>query len=194
VIEFMIKTKDLKQAIKEISANRESHPTDPADICVTSDTATFRSVGTQAPISVRNCKRGTMRIPFRVLEKAAAALDTFKSEEIKIVCETGALKLDTWSIKNAGIQTGRAPKREPTVPIDLPIIDTLALPRVIGARRIAEEGLDERVSEAEGIYSRSIAEAARALEPLGFVEREIRAFVDDRILRASGRLNRYFGH
>jgi hypothetical protein len=121
-------------------------------------------------------------------------LGTFKKDEITIICKPGLLKLDTWAIKQAGIVTGKAPKQEPSIPIDLPIIDTLALPRVIGSKQVAEQGLSERVSEAEEIYSRSVTEATRMLEPLGFEEREVRAFVDDRIIRAAVRLKRSLEH
>jgi hypothetical protein len=70
MIEFVIKKKDLKQAIEELCANREPHHTDPADIHVTSDTVTFRSVGTATTVTARGSKSGTMRIPLSGLEKA----------------------------------------------------------------------------------------------------------------------------
>lgn len=190
-VEFATRTTDLKKAIREIGVNRESHSaTDSTDILVSKSNAIFRSVGTEADLPVHGSHLGSVRVPFIVLEKMAGVLGTFKKDELKILCEPGCLKTGTFAIKHPDIKLGIIPNRKISVPINLPLLDTVALARVLSSRQVAEQGLRARIEEAQKSCSQAISLATSALEPLGCDEKQIRCLVDERIAEAAQRLRR----
>jgi hypothetical protein len=179
-LEFTTRTKDLRKAIREIGVNRGDHSdSDSTDILVSEFSATFRSVGTEAEVPVNGVKPGTARVPFVVLERLAKVLGTFKGDDLKIFCEPGCLKVGTFTIKHPDIELGIIPDQQVSVPIDLSLLDTLALGRVLNPQQVIEQGLRERIEEAQKGCSLAIASAVATLRPLGVEEKQIVVIVEE---------------
>jgi hypothetical protein len=182
VFEFTVAVKELKQAIQEIGANREADQrTDPVDIVVSSGTAKLHSVGTKTEVPVAGREPGSARLPFIVLENIGATLRTLKDKEVAIVCQPGALKIGTMSVKHPDIKLGIAPKKQIDIPVDLPVADTLALTRLLSPEQLSKQGLRERVDGARTAYSKAISEAVAALQRFSIGEIEVRRLVDKHI-------------
>jgi hypothetical protein len=193
-LEFTTRTKDLRKAIREIGVNRGDHSdSDSTDILVSEFSATFRSVGTEAELPVNGVKPGTARVPFVVLERLAKVLGTFKGNDLKIFCETGCLKVGTFTIKHPDIELGIIPDQRVSVPIDLSLLDTLALGRVLNPQQVIEQGLRERIEEAQKGCSLAIASAVATLRPLGVEEKQIVVIVEEALSQATIRMRGAIG-
>jgi hypothetical protein len=90
VVEFVIRSSDLRKATKQLSFNRgEFKETDCADLLISSFAATFRSVGTATEVPIEGTHPGTVRLPLKVLVKvievaSAARTQSFQARVIKV--------------------------------------------------------------------------------------------------------------
>jgi hypothetical protein len=192
--EVTIKTKDLRRAIREIGVNRGRHSeTDFTDILVSEFSATFRSVGTETEVPVNGIEPGSARVPFAVLKRLARVVGTFKGNELRIICEPGCLKVERFAIKHPDIELGVIPDQRLSIPIDLSLLDTLALGRVLTPQQIVEQSLRERIEEAQRGCSEAIARAVSALQPLGIDEKQVTALIEEHLTHAAARMRRAIG-
>lgn len=188
-LELTTRTKDLRRAIREIGVNRGHHSdTDFTDILVSEFSATFRSVGTETEVPVNGIQPGSARVPFTVLARLARVVSTFKGNELKIVCEPGCLKVESFAIKHPDIEIGMIPDQRLSIPIDLSLLDTLALGRILTPQQVVEQGLRERMEEAQRSCSQAIACAASTLQPLEVDEKRITALIEERVAEAAVRM------
>src|ERR1700690_290592 len=144
MVEFIIRTKDLKHAVQELSVNRGSHA-DPADILVSQCVASFCAVGTETDVPVTGKRTGSVRLPFPVLKAIAKVAPTFKDTEVTVVCEPGILRMNSWASRHPGIELRKVQSPQLGIPIDLPSPDILALARLLSPEQLIEQGLRERV-------------------------------------------------
>ena len=188
-IEFTARTKDLENAIRQIGANRGQHKkTDFTDILVSQFAATIRSVGTEVELPANGIETGSARVPFQALERFRKILSSFKKKDLTVICEPGSIKVGSFSMKDPNIELGNIPDQRISVPVELSVLDTLALARVLTPEEIVDQGLRERVEEARRSFSEAVARSVSALEGFGVEEKQIAALVDERVAVAASKL------
>ena len=190
-VEFIIRTSDLRQATSQLKANRGKRTeTDFVDILVSECAATFRSVGTEIEVPVNGKIPGAVRIPLRIVDKINSTVKTMKKKELPFHCEPGIIKIGSWSVKHPDIELGRIPDQRLGLPIDVSVLDTLALAEILSADQIVEEGMRERMEEAIDTRTSVVAAALAALQTLGITERQLQGLVDAHVKDAVERLRR----
>lgn len=190
-VEFVVRAADLRRATNQLNANRGKHnQSDFADILVSECAATFRSVGTEAEVPVEGKHPGPVRLPLRVLDAIKRVMPTMKQKELTLLCEPGVIKIGTWSLKHPDIELGRIPDQRLNLPIDVSVLDTLALADILTADQFVEEGMRPPIQEAFDTRTRVVAAALTALQPLDITERQLQDLVDTHIRDAAGRLRR----
>jgi len=188
-VEFIIRTSDLRQATSQLKANRGKRTeTDFVDILVSECAATFRSVGTETEVPVDGKIPGSVRIPLRIVDKINSTVKTMKKTELPFHCESGVIKIGSWSVKHPDIELGRIPDQRLGLPIDVSVLDTLALGEILSADQIVEEGMRARVEEAVDTRTSAIATALGALQVLGITERQLQGLIDTHVKDAAKRL------
>jgi hypothetical protein len=76
------------------------------------------------------------------------------------------------------------------LPVDVSVLDTLALAETLSADQIVEEGMWARVEEAMDTRTRAVATALAALQTLGITERHLQGLADAHVKDAAKRLRR----
>jgi len=190
-VEFIIEPTDLRQATSQLKANRGRHKeTDFVDILVSECAATFRAVGAETEVPVEGKIPGSVRVPLRIVDKIEKAARSFKTAKLKFSCEPGVIKIEGLSLKHPDIQLGKLPDQRVSLPIDLSLLDTLALTKILTASQIVEEGMRERVEEAWGARTFALTNALTALRPLEVEDWQLSHLVDCHIEDAAKRLRK----
>jgi hypothetical protein len=193
-VEFVIQTADLRQATDQLKANRGKHTgSDFVDILVSESVAIFRAVGTESEVPVDGKHPGSVRVPLRIVDKINDAVTTLKTKELTFHCEPGIIKIGSFSLKHHDIELGKAPDQRLGLPIDLSVLDTLALAKILTFSQIVEEDMRARVQEATDTRARAVAAALAALQPLDITEGQLRGFVDALVQDAAERLRKSLG-
>ena len=193
-VEFVIRLADLTRATKELRVNREDHlETDSMDILVSECAATFRAVGTESEAPVNGKHPGTVRIPLKIWDQIQRAARTFKVKELTFTCEPGVVRIGKWCAKHPDIELGHMPDMRLSLPVDISVLDTLALARILTPEQLVEQDMRARVEEAETVRTRAVAAAAAALQPLGITEGQLQRLADTHLGDAADRLRRTLG-
>lgn len=191
-VEFVVQADDLRQATDQLKANRgEYRDSDFVDILVFQSVAIFRAVGSESEVPVDGQRPGSVRVPLRILDKIGEALLTLKTKDLAFHCEPGIVKIGTFSLKHPDIELGRIPDQRLDLPIDMSLLDTLALTKIFTPLKIGEEGMQARVDAAHKSRQRAIADAAAALQPLEIEEWQVNHLVDCHIDDAAKRLRKF---
>ncbi|HEV2278693.1 MAG TPA: hypothetical protein VGS02_10985 [Acidobacteriaceae bacterium] len=190
-VEFTIPNSELRQAIEQLKANRGTYSdTDFVDIVISESSALFHAVGTESEAAVNGTAAGNIRVPLRVIDKIAGALSTMKQEELTVHCVPGLIRVGKFSVKHDDIELGKAPAEFETLPINLPLLDTLAVARVFSSKKIDDQGLRSRVNEAEHSRRSAVYEATKTLQALEISEQELTFLVERHIRAAVERLRK----
>ena len=190
-VEFIVETAELRLATSQLKANRgQCKDSDFVDVLVSECAATFRAVGTETEVPVEGKVPGSVRVPLRIVDNINRAVKSFKNKKLAFYCEAGAIRVGSFSVKHPDIELGRIPDQRLSLPIDLSVLDTLALTKILTANQIVDEGLRERVEEAWGTRARAVGEALTALQPLGMTEGKLQGLVDAHIGEAAIRLRK----
>jgi hypothetical protein len=189
-VEFVVNINNLRQAIEQLMANRGHYSeSDFVDIAVSENTALLRAVGMESEARVDSQRTGSVRIPLTVLYKIAEAMQTWKTTELPFHCEPGAIKIGKFSVAHAKIELDK-PAAQLSLPINLSLLDTLALAKLFTLRRLEEDGMRVRVERAGYSRRAAIANALAALRELEIEERQLNQLVDCHIDEAAKRLNK----
>jgi hypothetical protein len=192
-IEFKTRVADLRNATKQLMVNRgQFRDTDIADLLVSECVATFRAVGTTTEIPVNGISPGTARLPLPVLKMIASTAGTFKSKEITLAIEDGAIKIGSFKHRNPEIRLGALPDQRIDLPVDASLLDTLGIAAILGEATIEGQGLTNRILEAWEKANRGILSAASSLSELGVSERQIRELVEQQVEESGKRLKKAF--
>jgi hypothetical protein len=192
-IEFRVRVSDLKNATKQLLMNRgEFRDSDLADLLVSECAATLRTVGTSTEIPVFGTSPGAARLPLSVLKDIAKIAGTYKSKEVPMVVEEGAIKLASFRMRNENITLGAIPNQQIDIPVDASLLDTLAIGVLLSELQITEQGLTRRVLDGWQKANEAIHEAASSLTALEVTEAQIRELVEKRIQAAAERLRAGF--
>jgi len=193
-VEFVIHASDLRRALKQLKANRgKFQETDFVDVLVSGCAVTFRSVGTEAEVPADGKRPGTVKIPLRIVDKMNSEAKTLKTEELTFLCEPGRIKVGSWSVRHPDIDLGELPDQRISLPIDVSVLDTLALAEILSVDQIVAENMRSRVEEARQIRARVVADAHAILEPLEISEQQLQGLVNAQVEEAAGRLRRSLG-
>lgn len=190
-VEFTVRPSDLRQATNQLKANRgEQGQNDFIDVLVSECVASFRSIGTETEIPVNGKRPGCVRLPLKCVDSIKKILSSFKKKELTFVFEPGIVRVGTWSLKHPDIELGKLPDQRLQIPADVSVLDTLALADLLGADRVASEGMRPRVDGAIQVCHGAVLAAAEALQPLGVTEDQLQQLVDDHIRNAAERLRK----
>ncbi|HZQ18170.1 MAG TPA: hypothetical protein VFA90_05570 [Terriglobales bacterium] len=188
-VEFSVSPSQLCLATKQLIANRGKYiETDSADIRVFQTVAIFHCVGTESELPVDGKETGSLRMPLRVLDRISEVVSKSKSGAVTLICEPGLVKIDTLLIKHSEIELRKGPTERLSLPIDMSLLDTLALTKILSSRAIDEEGMRARANEAHKLRRSAIAGALSALQSLGIEEWQVNHLVDTHITEAAKRL------
>ena len=191
-VEFVVQTDDLRQATSQLKANRGKYSeSDFVDILVFQSVAIFRAVGSETEVPVDGHRPGSVRLPLRIVDKIGEALRALKTKELAFHCEPGVIRVGTFSLKHPDIELGRIPDQHLDLPIDMSLLDTLALAKILTPLKIGEEGLQARVDEAHKTRHRAIADAVAALRSLEIEDWQVNHLVDCHINDAAKRLREF---
>jgi len=193
-VEFVVQTDDLRQATDQLKANRgKFSDSDFVDILVSERVAILRAVGTEAEAPVDGKGPGSVRAPLKIVYKISDALATLKTKDLAFHCEPGVITIGSFSVKHPKIKLGKIPDQRLALPIDMSLLDTLALAKILTPRKIADEGMRARVEEAHYTRRSTIAAALVSLQALEIEERQLDHFVDNHIQDAAKRLRETLG-
>jgi hypothetical protein len=192
-IEFKTRVADLKNATKQLLFNRgKFNDTDIADLLVSECVATLRAVGTTTEIPVNGTSPGTARIPLATLKMIANTAGTFKSKEITLAIEDGAIKIGSFKHRNPEIRLGSLPDQRIDLPVDASLLDTLGMAAILSKEKIEDQGLTNRILEAWEKANRAITSATGTLADLGVSEQQIRELVEQQVEACGKRLQKAF--
>ena len=189
MVQFTANGKELRRAISEIEVNRGLHSkTDLVDLVVSGSAAFFRSVGTETEISVNGTHPGTARVPLRILSGLAKVVCSTTPQTVTVSCESGLLRTGTFSFRHPDIKLELVPDQRIGIPIDVSLLDTLALRKLLTVQEAGEQGLRGRFQEAEAACAEAIRVAVGALKEFGVDEKQIARAIDDRVAEAASKL------
>jgi hypothetical protein len=188
-VEFVIRTTELRKITAQLQANREEHSdSDFMDIVVSDRLATFRSVGTEVVVDADGKHTGSARIPLRIMDKINKKAETFRTEELAFRCEPGCVRIDNFSVKHPDIKVDELAGHTLALPVDLSVLDTLALARILDSGKIVKEGLEPRVRKAREARDRAVANAHSTLQLFGVTDRQLDGLVEVRVKEAAERI------
>jgi len=188
-VEFVVGVEDLRNALREIEVNRGSHAsTDFVDFLVSEVAATVRSVGTETEIPVNGKHPGSVRLPLSLLDRASKVIGSYRQKDVAIVCDAGIVKVGTFSVRHPNIETGIIRDQGISIPIDLSVLDARALCKLLTPQQIVEQGMRERIEQAQRAYSTAISAAAAALREFEVSEKQIMQIVDQSVADAAGKI------
>ena len=135
-VEFAIHTSDLRLATSQLKANRgEYRDSDTVDILVSECVATFRAVGTETEVPVNGKQTGSVRLSLKSLRDLLKVALSFKKKEVRFLFEPGEAKVETFSRSHPDIELGTIPDQQLLIPVDVSVLDTLALAEILGPSR-----------------------------------------------------------
>lgn len=193
-VEFTIAKSELRQAMQQLKVNRDPYAdSDVVDILVSESSALFRAVGTESEAPVNGAIPGSIRVPLRIVDKISEAPSTLKKKELAVHCEPGAINIGTFSLKHPQIELNKAPNEHVALPINMSLLDTLALAKILTPVEIAGNGMRKRVEDAEHSCRSAIRDALTALQSLEIEDWQLSHFVDCHIQGAAQRLRKNLG-
>jgi hypothetical protein len=188
-VEFTIRTSDLRLAASQLKVNRgEYTESDTADILVSECAATFRAVGTETEVPAEGKNPGSVRLSLKSLQNIKKVALSFKKTELRLKFEPGIVWIETFSQTHPDIELGAIPDQQLQIPLDVSVLDTLALAAILGPDGVVQEGMRARVEDAIKTRSEAVSDALASLEPLGITERQLQGLIDAHIKDAAERL------
>jgi len=184
-VEFVLGTAHLRQTVGQLKANRGEHiKTDYVDMLVAEHSAVFRSIGTEVEWPVEESTPGSVRVPLEVLDKITGRAHSFKKKKLLFHCEPGSVKVETWLVKHPGIELGKGSEPDSDLPVDMPVLETLAFAKARGANEIGHS-MRARIRGAMGARQSAVSRALEVLEGFGVTEDELQALIEMHVLDVS---------
>jgi hypothetical protein len=173
---FRIRRKDLRQALRELQANRgREAQTAIVNILISEYAGTFRAPGTDSEYPVHGISPGVARLPLAVLERI---MDMRAADELELRITDGAVLCGKATVRHESITVGNIPDGRVQVPIDPSPFQLVVIGRVLGEVLIAEQGLGDRLQKATEQMSLAVSSAASCLGSFGVSESGVRLLVE----------------
>lgn len=188
-VEFTINIAELRLAASQLKVNRGEYiESDSVDVLVSECAATFRAVGTETEVPVEGKRPGSVRLSLKTLQNIKKIAPTFKKKHVNLRFEPGIVWIETFSQTHPDIELGNIPDLQLQIPLDVSVLDTLALAAILGPDGVVQEGMRAPVDDAIQTRSSAVSQAIEMLEPLGITESQLQELVDDHIKAAAERL------
>ena len=190
-VEFTIRMSDLRLAASQLKVNRgEYTESDTVDILVSECAATFRAVGTETEVPVEGKRPGSVRLSLKSLQNIKKVALSFKKTALRLKFEPGTAWIETFSQTHPDIEIGNIPDQQLQIPLDVSVLDTLALAEILGPEGVVQEGMRARVEDAIRSRTDTVARALEMLKPLGITEGQLQELAEENIAAAVERLRR----
>jgi hypothetical protein len=188
-VEFRIRITDLRLAASQLKVNRgEYRESDTVDILVSECAATFRAVGTETEVPVEGEHPGSVRLSLKSLQNINKVALSFKKKQARLKFEPGTVWIETFSQTHPDIELGKIPDQQLQIPLDVSVLDTLALAEILGPDGVVQEGLRARVEDAIRTRTFAVSQALEVLRPLEINESQLQRLIDDHITLAAAQL------
>jgi hypothetical protein len=182
VIEFFVKNKDFRQAVRLILAGRKQFmDTDTADLNVRGDRIELQSTGTSTDLPAEVVAAGYARVPLPTLKEVTRVARSFATTRIRVRIEPGKFRVESFSLSHRDIELRPIGARIADIPVNAPPADALALLKLYSADELADSGLAARVVEAQEFATSRINSAFNYLQELGVTRDEILQLVDQHV-------------
>ncbi len=182
MLEFHVRTQDLKKAIRLILSGRKEYlDHDTADFRAVADTLELCSTGSSTQIEASVTQAGCARIPLGVLKNLRSAAVSYTKTLVRLRIEPGRLRIENFGFSHPDIELRRIGGRVADVPVDATPLDTLALVKLLSSEEIAEAGLSARVLDAQERAISAIDWAVRALEEFRVPREAVRDLLESHL-------------
>ena len=180
---FVIRSKDLYRAIKQIQANRGRYTKyDLVHVLISAYAATFKAFGTETEYPVNGISPGAAEMPIVALEKI---LGLRSALELELRVTEGAIACGKATVRDPAITLGRIPDLSVSAPIDCSGFELIVIGRLLGKDGANEQGLTSRLEEATREMHMAISRAAGILADYRVSESDIGLLVEKAIIDAA---------
>ena len=183
-IEVSVDLQELAIALKPFFAGRargKKAALDCVDISAQGKEVEFVSTGVSSSLPAEITSSGHARIPYPFFETLFRDLKKLGEKRIKVHVSEGQIQVGSAVFKHPGISIQPIGARIADLPIDAPLLDTLALSVQFTREELMDSGLWVRVMEAEEKAGEMIEHALECLRPLEVDRDAFRAFVLEQI-------------
>lgn len=140
----------------------------------------------EAPVG--GSQPGTVRLPLKTFKGLVQAAGTFRKTELKLHFEPGKAQVETFIIRQPDITLGIFPSQRFDLPVNAGILDTLAMASLLSPEEIVDQGLRERVEDAQRYASQAVSTAEGALREFDIRKEQIQPLLDARIKKTAAKL------
>jgi hypothetical protein len=180
MLDFSVRTNDLKRAIRLILVGRKDF-LDTADFRAFADALELCSTGTSTKLEASIAEAGYARVPFEVLKKLGRAAVSYKQDRVRLRIESERLRIENFGLSHPDITLKPIGTRIADLPVDATPLDTLALVKLLSSEEINEAGLSARVLDAQERAIAAIDFATRALEDFRIPREAVRSLLESHL-------------
>ncbi len=182
MLELIVRTNDLKKAIRLIFVGRKEYQFhDTADFRAVADTLELCSTGSSTGIEATVIQAGYARVPLDVLKSLRRAATSYKTARVRLRIEPRRLRIENFGLSHPDIELTRFSSRIADLPVDATALDALALVKLLSCEEIAEAGLSARVLDAQERAVVAIDGATRWLEGFRVPREAIRDLLESHV-------------
>jgi hypothetical protein len=182
MLELLVRTEDLKKAIRLILVGRKEYLShDTADFRAVADTLEVCSTGSSTQIDASVAQAGYARVPFDVLKNLKRAAVSYKTVRVRLRIEPGRLRIENFGLSHPDITLNPIGNRIADLPVDATPQDTLALVKLLSSEEIAEAGLSARVLDAQERAIAAIDSATKSLREFGVPREAVRELLESHL-------------
>jgi hypothetical protein len=189
-IDFSIDSDDLKQALKPFFAGRawgKDAALEYVDVKAQKDEIEFVSTAIAATIPGEVVSSGCARITFRLFETLFRKPQRLADGRLSIQIREGEIKAGPMIVNSPDVSMLLIGARIADLPLDAPLLETLALTLRLNREELADSGLSDRVAAAQKRTDDILDRAIKLLEPLGITRNDLDQFVSEQIKRRAGK-------
>lgn len=189
-LEFTVELVELKNALKAFFAGRprgKETDLECVDIEAAPGEVALVTSGLSTALDAEVTLPGAARLPYSLFEKIFRQPGKLGEKSAIFRIEAGEIRVGAAAFRNPAITLQEAGARTAELPIDAPLVDTLALTLRLGAQEIQRTGLAPKVEAARRQANELIDHAAEILGPLGIDAEFLTRVAWDRIKRRAVR-------
>ena len=182
MLEFLVRTQELKKAIRLMLSGRKEYLShDTADFRAVADTLELSSTGSSTQIEATVTQAGYARVPFDVLKNLRRAAVSYTKTRVRLRIEPGRLRIESFGLSHPDIELKRIGGRMADLPVDATPLDALALVKLLSSEEIEEAGLAARVLDAQERAVSAIEWATESLEDFRVPREAVRELLESHL-------------